>query len=197
MCYVMSIIISIDCSHMKKCYKIQRCSHNIDLIMSSSNLFVKITWWFLILLSHQIFLHKFLPTFALKCHNFLQSWLFHFFIMCIKLWCSFLFPICSCVLFCFVISSFSQCSFSFYWYFCVVLFYVFLCVKWIHHHSIFFYSHFYHISNYQPIRPSSHPNFMVTLQDVYDMLREALSKVVASSLRVDSQGCNYFTHFRL
>jgi hypothetical protein len=61
----------------------------------------------------------------------------------------------------------------------------------------FIFFHFYHISNYQPIRPSSHPNFMVTLKDVYDLSREALSKVVVSTRRVDLQGCNYCTHFRL
>jgi hypothetical protein len=38
---------------------------------------------------------------------------------------------------------------------------------------------------------------MVTLQDVYDMSREALNKVMASSLKVDLQGCNYCTHFIL
>ncbi len=159
----------------------------------------RIAWWFLVSSSHHNSLHNLSLTFALKCYNFLQTSLFHFFIMCIKLWSSFLFMICSCVLFCFVITSFSQCLsiFLFYQYFCVVFFYVFLCAKWIHHHSIFFDFNFYHISNYQPIRPSSHPNFIVTLQDVYDMLREALSKVMASSLRVDSLGCNYCTHFKL
>ncbi len=198
MCYVMIMIVSIDCSHMKKCYKMQRCSHDIDLIMSSSYLCVEIAWQFLVSSSHHNSLHNLSLTFALKCYNFLQSSLFHFFIMCIKLWSSFLVLICFCALFCFVIASFSQCSFSFYWYFCVVLKKnVFLCTKWIPHHSIFFDFHFYHVSNYQPIRPSSHPNFMVTLQDVYDMSREALNKVMASSLKVDLQGCNYCTHFIL
>lgn len=79
MCYVMIMIISIDCSHMKKCYKMQRCYHNIDLIMSSSYPCVKIAWWFLVSLSHHIFLHNLSTTFALKCHNVLQSSLFHFF----------------------------------------------------------------------------------------------------------------------
>ncbi len=40
---------------------------------------VKTTWWFLVSLSHHIFLHNLSSTFALKCHNFSQSSFFHFF----------------------------------------------------------------------------------------------------------------------
>jgi hypothetical protein len=120
MCYVMIMIISINCSHIKKCYKMQRCSHNIDFIMSSSYLCVKIAWWFLVSSSHHNSLHNLSLTFALKCYNFLQTSLFHFFIMCIKLWSSFLFMIlflcvvlfCRCfifTMFIFVLSIFLCC----------------------------------------------------------------------------------------
>ncbi len=153
-----------DCSHMKKCYKMQRCSHNIDLIMSSSYLCVKTTWWFLVSLPHHIFLHNLSSSFALKCHNFSQSSFFHFFhnvhqivmfisfpnlFLCIVLFCHhsiftmfifflLIFLCCFFLMYSCVLNGFTIIPFSL-----IFIFIVFQIIK--------------------PIRPSFYPNFMVTL----------------------------------
>jgi hypothetical protein len=127
-----------------------------------------------------------LTTFAQWCWNFLQTSFRHFFAICIKLCCSFLFSFY--LLLCYVVlPSLHFCNVHFCFVNIFVLFKFFLLfvpMSFVDWSSLYFlHVHFHHPLDYWPIGPPFCSSFTLTLQHVFDyMLREILSKIMASFL---------------